>query len=257
LTETALTGGDVLFARYAYPPNQLGYCGQGDGAELLDLADGAGGGVASPAGSSGDISTRARGFAGAWPYLEMIAGAAGNLQPLDAQVVEAYWIGNHLLDAVDPGQFATEVRSRFATQSGVEWGCLTPQSTLPPLPHHSFHVLAVYPWMGLLRRGRGGPALHVLDRCRIRWGEVVSVTGDHAEVRCQRLAWDGRVLSLGPATVERSRWAEGGRSLLGSVSPGDRVALHWDWVCDVLTGDQLAAVERFTVRQLEATNDGG
>jgi Family of unknown function (DUF6390) len=257
LSRTALTDGDVLFARYAYPPNQLGYCGEGDSTELLELASRAAGGVERPFGAGAvEVSARARGFDGAWPYLEMIA-AAGRLEPLDARVVEAYWIGNQLLDTVDPGRFAAEVRERFATQSGAEWGCLAPTNSLSPLPHHSFHVLAIYPWMGLLRRGSGGPALHVLDRCRIRWGEVVSVTGDQAEVRCQALAWDGHRLALGPGQLEHARWADGGRSLLGSVSPGEWVALHWDWVCDTLTETQLEALIHFTARQLEATNACG
>ena len=32
------TPGPVLFARYAYPPNSLGYCGPGDPSALLDAA---------------------------------------------------------------------------------------------------------------------------------------------------------------------------------------------------------------------------
>jgi len=40
-------------------------------------------------------------FLGAWPYLSLIA-AANARDPLDADVVEAYWVGNRLLDNV-PG----------------------------------------------------------------------------------------------------------------------------------------------------------
>jgi ABC-type polar amino acid transport system ATPase subunit len=42
-------------------------------------------------------------FEGAWPYLEVIGGLAG-LDPLDARVVEAYWIGNGLIDGIDVRQ---------------------------------------------------------------------------------------------------------------------------------------------------------
>jgi hypothetical protein len=45
------------------------------------------------------------------------------------------------------------------------------------LPHHSFHVFGVYPWLGLLREGRSVEPLRVLDRCRIRWGQVVQIQG--------------------------------------------------------------------------------
>jgi hypothetical protein len=94
--ETA-TSGDVLFARYAFPPNELGYCGPADADVLLRHATSAG----VPA---EEISRRARLFDGAWIYLELIAAAAGIADPMDARVVEAYWIGNDLLDAVDPDQ---------------------------------------------------------------------------------------------------------------------------------------------------------
>ena len=53
--------------------------------------------------SCAEIARRARQFDGAWAYLESIARAAGIADPLDERVVEAYWIGNDLLDRVDPG----------------------------------------------------------------------------------------------------------------------------------------------------------
>jgi hypothetical protein len=251
--------GELLFARYAYPPNQLGYCGPGDGHELLDLASGQPpGGEVGVGGDGGattdDIGRRARCFDGAWPYLELIAASADIADPLDARVVEAYWVGNELLDAVDPARFARAVRRTFATQTGADWPCLDAGHPAPAVPHHSFHVFAVYPWTGLLRAGHGGPALTVLDRCRIRWAEVVATRGDHVDVRSQTLTWDGRTLGLADAPVETVRWADAGRALSAAPAPGDRVALHWDWVCDRLTAAQLDSLRRFTTRQLRVTN---
>lgn len=244
--------GRVLFARYAYPPNELGYCGTGDGAELLGVAAA---GASRAAGPDWDVvGSRAGGFDGAWAYLQILAEAAGGLDPLDERAVEAYWIGNELLEAVDPDRFAAAARQRFAGQPGADWECLDAAPGAAPWAHHSFHVLAVYPWMSLLRRGGPGPALHVLDRCRIRWGEVVDVDGDHVEVRSPLLEWRNDALSLGPAVAERARWSADGQTLAGGVQVGDQVALHWDWVCDVLSERQLAALQRATARQLEATN---
>jgi hypothetical protein len=256
--------GDVLFARYAYPPNQLGYCGPGDGQELFELASNGGGGAGGGGGSSGgggdgggenggvEMAKRARGFDGAWPYLEIIAAAAGLDDPLDSRVVEAYWIGNELLDAVEPAPFARQVRTSFGHQIGADWACLDPPMTARP--HHSFHVFAIYPWMGLLRRGAPGPALTVLDRCRIRWGQVVRVHGDHVDVRSEPLTWDGLALGLGGPALETARWAESGRGLGAPPTAGEWVALHWDWVCDRLTAAQLDALRRATAGQLDLTN---
>ncbi len=227
-----------MFARYAYPPNELGYCGPDDASVLLrrDSAD-----------AEQDIARHARQFEGAWPYLEIIAAAAGIADPLDERVVEAYWIGNDLLDNVDPESLVAQLQERFVGQTGASW--------VPGQPHHSFHVFAVYPWVGLLRRGTGNDvALSVLQQCRIRWGEVVAVRGERVEVLSPPLVLVDGVLALGAAREESAAWSVQGRSLLSSVSVGNNVALHWDWVCDVLSAEQLAALVQHSADQLDRTN---
>lgn len=240
--------GEVLFARYAYPPNELGYCGAGDGHELLDHA--AGDEHAAPA---AEVRRRAAGFEGAWVYLQLLAAAAGTQDPLDPRVVEAYWVGGPLLDVVDPVVFARRARRLFAHQLGADWECLEEPGT-HPVPHHQFHVFVVYPWMRLLRKGRRGPALTVLDRCRIRWGQVLDVRGDQLEIRSAPLVWDGEAVRLGPEQPEVVRWSSGGRSLSPPAEPGAWVAAHWDWACDVLTGEQVTALRSATARQLAVSN---
>jgi len=227
-----------LFARYAYPPNELGYCGPDDASVLLrrDSAD-----------AEQDIARHARQFEGAWPYLEIIAAAAGIADPLDERVVEAYWIGNDLLDNVDPESLVAQLQERFVGQTGASW--------VPGQPHHSFHVFAVYPWVGLLRGGTGNDvALSVLQQCRIRWGEVVAVRGERVAVLSQPLVLVDGVLALGAAREESAAWSVQGRSLLSSVCVGSNVALHWDWVCDVLSAEQLAALVQHSADQLDRTN---
>lgn len=128
--------------------------------------------------------------------------------------------------------------------------------TPPARAHHGYHVFEVYPWTGLLGVGDGQPALSILDQCRIRWGRVLAVDADRAVVRSRPLTWDGTRLALGPPRTELPRWASDGRSLLPRIAPGDRVALHWDWICDSLSEHQLAELRRRTAEQLELTNAG-
>ena len=89
---STVTAGPLLFARYAYPPNALGLCGADVRRTLLEY------GAAGE--SDGGLAELARTFEGAWPYLELIAGANGIYDPLDPRVVEAYWVGNDLLGHV-------------------------------------------------------------------------------------------------------------------------------------------------------------
>jgi hypothetical protein len=223
--------GAVLFARYAYPPNELGYCGPAGAAALLDAC--------APA----EIARRARGFEGAWVYLEFLARAAGVADPLDPAVVSAYWVGNELLSAGTPSSLLSYLGPRFAGQYGGTWMSAGERA----VAHHSFHVFEVYPWAAMLRRTGNPAAVSVLDRCRIRTGVVVSVADSAAIVTSCPLRWDGARLSAGEPREERVSWSA---SLLPSLSPGDRVALHWDWLCDVITQEQETTIQLYEERQL-------
>jgi len=244
---TTAGDGPTRFARFAYPPNRLGYCGPDDHGALLEYAAT---GVVDPG-----LRALAHGFAGAWPYLELIAGANGITDPLDARVVEAYWTGNRLLGRVSRDELGRAVEDRFRRQAGPRWSGLA--SALPhgPVPHHGFHVFVVYPWVGLLRGADGGEPLRVLDRCRIRWGRVLSAGAGSAVVRSRALEWDGTRLRLGAPRAEVAATAAGGLELAGTeVAVGDVVALHWDWVCERLEPHRLRWLRHLTAVQLDLVN---
>lgn len=238
--------GATLFARYAYPPNELGYCGPDDHRSLLEYA--------SAGKVDRGLAQLARGFSGAWPYLELIATATGIGHPLDRRVVEAYWLGSSLLHRIDMSTFGHSLADRFRRRAGPGWGYLAEAIPVGALPTHSFHVFGVYPWVGLLRGERVDHPLHVLDRCRIRWGRVVAVDGERATVASQPLTWDGHALGLGTYREETVTRATGGLGLATEVRPGDWVSLHWDWVCDRLSRRQLTNLRRYSLLELDVTN---
>jgi Family of unknown function (DUF6390) len=234
-----LPAGHALFARYAFPPNALGYCGPADAAVLL-RGD-------NPA----EVAAVAREFDGTWPYLRVIADAAGIADLLDADVVRSYWVGGPLLDRVDPTALLDQLRRAF---TGQVTGLLA-ELTQPAgaLAHHSFHVLVVYPWVRFLDRD-ATTALRVMQNCRIRWGTVESVDGEHVKMLTRPLTFDSAVLALGDTVPERVRWAKDGLSLIGAPEPGDRVSAHWDWVCDSLTDAETAALATATQATLDVVN---
>ena len=238
--------GAILFARYAYPPNELGYCGLPDAGALLQYG-------AEQRIDRGLVEL-AHGFAGAWPYLELIAGATGIRSPLDRRVVEAYWLGTELLDGIDMVAFGNSLADRFRRRAGRGWTALAETVPVGARPNHAFHVFGVYPWVGLLRSGRAETPLEHLDRCRIRWGQVVSSEGDEVTVLSRPLTYDGRDLGLGDQRLETARRARDGVGFLDPFRPGEWVSLHWGWVCDRLSRRQLAQLRRSTLRQLQVTN---
>ena len=240
-----MTAGPLLFARYAYPPNSLGYCGADETRMLLEYGD--------AKASDGGLAELARTFEGAWPYLALIAHANRISDPLDPRVVHAYWVGNELLDHVEPGDLARHVDERFRGRVGRATERLAETVAAGAVPHHSFHVFAVYPWLGLLRTGIVEEPLHVLDRCRITPARVLSVAGDEGFVRLRPLRWNGRALELDAWTRRTVQWRADGLSLV-APRPGDWVSLHWDFVCDRLTREEATGLDRTTRRALKAVN---
>jgi hypothetical protein len=235
-----MTSGPVLFARYAIPPNARGLCGPADSAALRDYA------AAGRAGA--DLARLARGFEGAWPYLQLIAACNGIADPLDTRVVEAYWVGSELLDKVPMPAYGDFLDERFRRRAGRRgWESIAGTIAVGAVPHHSFHVFVAYPWTGLLRSGRADPSLNVLDSCRISWGQVITV--DPLIVARRPLTWDGRELGLGEAQP-----CQVDPGLSSGLHPGDWVSTHWDSACDRLTVPQVRALRGYTIRHLRLCN---
>jgi hypothetical protein len=241
---TSLSGA-ALFARFAFPPNSLGYCGPADSGLMRELV---------PAGDELTEEWRRviTAFDGAWPYLELI-GTSLDRDPLESEVVEAYWLGTPLLEKIDLLTLGNSMEDRFRARAGLDWEKVSDALNSGGRPSHAFHVFCIYPWVGLLRSGVVTQSLQVLDRCRVRWGTVVGRAGERLLVESQPLTWDGRSLALAPDQVE---------SALPPVDddpivPGDLVALHWDYVCQRLTPGQHRNLMRDHSRHLSMVNDAG
>jgi hypothetical protein len=237
--------GALLFARYPYPPNALGLCGADSPGTLLEYGD---------AGASDrGLAELARTFEGAWLYLTLIAESSRIADPLDPRVVEAYWVGNDLLSHVPPAALARHVGERFRGRLGSAAERIPAIVAAGALPHHCFHVFALYPWLGLLRSGIVDEPLRVLDQCRTTPALVLSVEAEWADVLAEPLLWDDGRLRLGTPEPRRVRWRDGGRAF-ARPEPWDLVSLHWDFVCDVLTTEAAARLAGVTRRVLAAVN---
>jgi hypothetical protein len=224
--------GHTLFASFAYPPNELGYCGPADAGHT-------------------ELGSHAREFDGAWPYLQAIADAAGEADPLDEDVVRNDWVGGPLLDKVDSVELLSRLRKSFTGQvTGLLDGL---GDSAHPLAHHSFHVFVVYPWVRFLDRDPTTP-VKVMQDCRIRWGTVESVDTEHATIVSQRLMFDGGVLTLGDPLAETVRWSKDGTSLAPPPAVGETVAAHWDWICGPLADADCAALAAATQATLDLVN---
>jgi len=183
------------------------------------------------------------GFEAMYPYLSLIASENGIFDPFEERVVEALWVGNELLDGVDAESLkklilTDFVRPKLLTQEEAKERSSRVVSGM--VPHHSFHVLVLGSITG--RVDLGG-ALREL--CRVGWGEVLGVGGDKIKVRFRPLSFEK--LNLGEEREKEVDWDP--RTVPG-VSAGDWASFHWGRVCDVLKKENVANLEKYTVRTL-------
>ncbi len=230
--------GLLLFARYAFMPNRLGFCGGPNERGLFEAC--------AAEQSSPDLRAWARQFEGAYPYLCLIAQANNLPDPLDYRVVEAYWLGNRLLERVGLAPFYDSLRERFGPRLSPETLALV-LGKVPAgsRPFHAFHVLEVCRRTGALAEN-----LETLDNCRISWGQVKAIQGAHLAVETQRLCLEAGRLALGPVELRPALRQIDGRGFAQQAQVGDWVSLHWSWVCEVLTPRQLFQLRRNTERHL-------
>ena len=138
--------GALTCARYAFAPNYLHYCGpdtDGEFGEYLkaELAD-------------GGLVQHLTNFEVMYPYLKAIAQANGVTDPLDMRVVEAYWVGNDLLEKVseqDVYVALTEKQRLSKRLSKDEMKWLLPKIDQKPACITVFMYLTYLPELGIMR----------------------------------------------------------------------------------------------------------
>jgi len=233
--------GVQLGARFSIATNRLQYCGPADAEPLLYAA------IAR--GERLEEARRALArFEALMPYLEAI-GRKHGLDPFDRSVVEAYWIGNALLDPFERSDFLAllEALIRRGLPRSVAHRLA---ENLPdrPIPHHVFHVAFV---------GVGAVTGHVpttlpnMESCRPSWGRVNGVTAEALTVEAPELRAAGETLRMGPSREVRLPHDP---KVLPGVAVGDTVAFHWGCAALALDGPQTQALHRYTERSLEAAN---
>ncbi len=226
--------------RYSFATNRLNYCGPENAFQDFKSF------VDRPSASAAPrIRRLLLGFTGLNLYLDLLASANG-LDRFDEQVIEAYWLGNALLDRV-PFEGFRRALSTGLVAAGLPLSIVEAKVSrlLPSFnAHHSFHVLYVNFITPKVEK-----ILANLDRCLPLAGEVVKVQGASVEVESPRLAEDGHALAL----------VGGHRRALDnpfgvSVGPGDLVSLHWGTLVEPVSEKQAKALERYTRANLETVN---
>lgn len=246
--------GAILAARHSFMPNRLGYCGPDENEVLFDAC------LNNRA--SKELIDALKGFQAAYPYLRFIAQSQGFEDPFDYRAVEAYWIGNDVLQNIAPNDFYDHLRERFEKKFPKEHvKKLFETNPFAAFPHHALHVFNAFSSMSSSPEALVNPSAapdekvaRLMDKCRISWGKVLGAERGMLRVEYEPVQRSQGKLLLGKA-VETDVIAEvQGHSFVNGVKPGDWVSFHWGFACAILTPPQVANLRKYTLMDMGLAN---
>lgn len=234
--------GQLLFGKYAIAPNALQYCGPQDNKALFeilkDYSD-----IKHPMlnkkTSDVDINKELEDllfqFEGAVPYLKLIADTNKIKDAFDKKVVEAYWLGNNLLEKVSANDIYKHIDERFSKKMHfTQWHSIKNSEIFNKAkPFHNFHVFSIYSQVGLMRSGQRNKILETINNCMINHGIVKEILEDNVLVEFAPFDFD----NFGNLKLSK-KTAKIFYTLDKSRKKGDNVSLHWDYICDKLNPRQ-------------------
>lgn len=187
-------------------------------------------------------------FEGLYVYLGYI-GSKFNKNPLSYEVVEAYWLGNELLDSYskeDLIQILTKLTERGLPQDYADLLI----TKLPPgmNPHHSFNVLFV----GVGKTTGSVPTnLLTMNKCVVSTGKVLKIQKGTLMASVQPL-----VVQRGKLQYSKSEFqhVEYDKELFSDIKIGDKVAIHWDFACKILTEKEEHNLKKYTQQNIDTLN---
>jgi hypothetical protein len=233
--------GIELAARYGFPPNSLGYCGESAFREALRSHMSGKNNLAA-------LESGLKKFKAHYAYLCLIARENGR-EPFDPEVVEAFWIGNPLLDEVSHEALRSFITTDlFAGKNKARAMKLAESLPKGAIPHHSFNSLYVNFVTDSVER-----SIKSFDSCCITWGAVQSISGVSATIMRNSISLRGGKFVIEPRKSEISLESCGMR-FVDTPSKGDILSVHWGMAIERLSPKRVHALERYTKMNIEACN---
>lgn len=240
--------GLLLCAKYSVAPNYFGYCGPDKNLNLIDhlkenIVD-------------KEIEHILSEFETLYLYLNLIAKENKIIDPFDSRVVEAYWVGNSLLDNLSNRNYAYFIQEKLQMDKklGKKYQNLKQKIlTHKFYPHHNFHVFNIF------KRTGKDPSFHTLetmDECRIAYGKfkAKSLKRKVILIETKPLIIEKNKIKIGNLITREIKIDYKGKRFIKELNVGDWVSFHWGFVCDILTDRQVKNLEHYTKKALEFYN---
>lgn len=235
--------GYELSGRFSYITNALKYCGPDDGHKDFHKYI-----LSHDAVLKGGLRENIKKFEALYPYLKFIAEKTGK-DYMDYDVVEAYWMGNELLDQFNCEDMKGLVRLLMKRGLPETLGKqLIDNMPTSAFPFHTFHVLYI---------GVGNVTGHVkstvqnMDNCRISYGKISEIFGTQLIVDTDMLTTENDRVTLKRNETKTVVYIP---ELLQGIKINDYVALHWGFACKKLDEREIRNIEKYTTKAILSKN---
>ncbi len=233
--------GIELAIRFSYVVNSLRYCGPESEDDFLKYLNGES--------NEEEVKELFKKFEGFRPYMQLTSEKTGK-DMFDYDVIEAYWLGNSLLDEFD-GEDMKKIVEMLVTRGlpksiGDE---LVKNMPAEAFPHHSFHVMYVGPGR---TTGTVPTNMDTMSKCIASEATVVEVNEGELVVKTCPLDKKDDKFVFGEEIEKKVKWK---KEITPSIKVGDKVALHWDFAGLVLTERQVENLKKYTKQTLDTVNN--
>jgi hypothetical protein len=241
-----VTEGIARCSRYSFGPNRLHYCGPDANRELAGLIEH---GEANP-----ELSVLLKQFKTLYPYLQYISRTNNIAEPFDENVVEAYWLGNKLLETNKLEKFYRFLTDDLSVKKKVgskEFEWLEEKIRHGAVPHHSFHVLNVWQMSGHTDKL---DEVERMDECLVNFGKVVRVSGPEITVLTEPLRYSNGRLILGQPTEKKIMRRLEAEYEIEQIKPGQIVSFHWSVPCEIVSETQAKNLKKYILQSIAFAN---
>ena len=231
-----------LACKFSSITNRLRYCGPKDAYRDFCLL------LKGKKYDRTKIQEHFRKYEGLYVYLEHIA-KKHKKQPFDYEVIESYWLGNELLDPFsknDIKKIILALVKRGLPKSYADRLIEKMPKTL--LPHHSFNVF----YVGVGKTTGSVPTnIMTMNKCIVSVGTILKILKEQLLVNFLPLKIENGILVF---SKPETQYVEYIHEFLPSLKINDKIAIHWDFACKILSDKEENNIKKYTQKNIDILN---
>ncbi|MEM4598952.1 MAG: DUF6390 family protein [Candidatus Diapherotrites archaeon] len=227
----------VRACKYALLPNKLGYCGASDFSKsYLSF-------IENPVQEEATkIEATLKSFRAMYSYLKLIA-SHNDSEPFSKDVVEAYWLGNSLLENVPVEAVKDMIKRDFIEIPAEQREKKATFLKSNVLVQHSFHVLYVN-----FLNPKVKPVCKNMDMCIVKYGKVIDFSEKKVKTKSISLKY-----ALGEIKVIEKVL------LLGNpfnycLKKGALVSIHWGSIIEPIDEERSKWIKKAVLKNVALAN---